>query len=50
MAQFTYKARSKSGEVMEGLLESSDRAGAMSQLKGDGLFPCLLYTSDAADE
>ena len=42
MAQFTYKARSKSGEVMEGLLESSDRAGAMSQLKGDGLFPVSI--------
>ena len=42
MAQFTYKARSKSGEVMKGLLESSDRAGAMSQLKGDGLFPVSI--------
>ena len=42
MAQFTYKARSKSGEVMEGLLESSDRASAMSQLKGDGLFQYQL--------
>ena len=42
MAQFTYKARSKSGEVMEGLLESSDRAAAMSQLKGDGLFPVSI--------
>ena len=27
---------------MEGLLESSDRAGAMSQLKGDGLFPVSI--------
>ena len=33
MAQFTYKARSRSGEVMQGLLESADRAAAMSQLK-----------------
>ena len=42
MAQLTYKARSKAGEVSEGLLESSDRAGAMSQLKGDGLFPVSI--------
>jgi len=42
MAQFTYKARSKSGEVMQGLLESTDRAGAMSQLKRDGLFPVSI--------
>ena len=42
MAQFTYKARSRSGEVMQGLLESADRAAAMSQLKRDGLFPVSI--------
>ena len=42
MAQFTYKARSRSGEVMQGLVESADRAAAMSQLKRDGLFPVSI--------
>ena len=42
MAQFTYKARSRTGEVMQGVLESVDRAGALSKLQRDGLFPVAI--------
>ncbi len=42
MAQFSYKARSRSGEVMQGVLESVDRAGALSKLQRDGLFPVSI--------
>ncbi|MEC8989547.1 MAG: type II secretion system protein, partial [Verrucomicrobiota bacterium] len=42
MAQFSYKARSRSGEVMQGVLESVDRAGALSKLQRDGLYPVSI--------
>ena len=42
MAQFSYKARSRSGEVMQGVLESADRAGALSKLQRDGLYPVSI--------
>ena len=42
MAQFNYKARSRSGEVMQGVLESADRAGALSMLQRDGLYPVSI--------
>ena len=42
MAQFSYKARSRSGEVMQGVLESADRAGASSKLQRDGLYPVSI--------
>ncbi len=42
MAQFTYKARSRSGQVMQGVLESADRAGALSKLQRDGLYPVSI--------
>ena len=42
MAQFNYKARSRSGEVMQGVLESADRAGALSILQRDGLYPVSI--------
>ncbi|MEC8989512.1 MAG: type II secretion system F family protein [Verrucomicrobiota bacterium] len=42
MAQFSYKARGRSGEVMQGVLESADRAGALSKLQRDGLYPVSI--------
>ena len=45
MAQFTYKARSRSGQVKQGMLESADRAGALSMLQRDGLFPVSVQAA-----
>ena len=42
MAKFSYKARGRSGEVMQGVLESADRAGALSKLQRDGLYPVSI--------
>ncbi|MBL69429.1 MAG: type II secretion system protein [Verrucomicrobiales bacterium] len=39
MPQFSYKARRPSGEVVEGALESADRAAALGQLDRMGLYP-----------
>ncbi|MDA7679671.1 type II secretion system F family protein [bacterium] len=45
MAQFSYKARSRSGQVKQGVLESADRAGALSMLQRDGLFPVSVQAA-----
>ena len=42
MPQYKYKARSQSGEVVEGHLESANQASAISQLKRDNLFPVSI--------
>lgn len=42
MAQFSYKARSKSGEVVQGVLEVADRSAAVLQIERLGLFPVLV--------
>ncbi len=39
MAQFSYKARKRSGELVEGVLEVPDRAAALAQIQRSGLFP-----------
>jgi type II secretory pathway component PulF len=39
MAQFSYKARRRSGELVEGVLEVTDRSAAVLQLEKLGLFP-----------
>ena len=38
MAQFSYKARRRSGEVVEGVLEVADRSAALVQIERLGLF------------
>ncbi|MCO5053845.1 MAG: type II secretion system F family protein [Verrucomicrobiae bacterium] len=45
MAQFTYKARRRSGEVVQGTLDVADRAAALGAIDRLGLFP---VTVDAA--
>jgi type IV pilus assembly protein PilC len=45
MAQFTYKARRPSGELVEGALESADKASALGQLDRLGLFPVSVQQS-----
>lgn len=42
MAQFTYKARRRSGEVVTGILEGADRAAALMQIERLGLFPIAV--------
>ena len=42
MPQFTYKARRPSGELVEGSLDSADKAAALSQIDRLGLFPVSL--------
>ncbi|MGD0410967.1 MAG: type II secretion system protein, partial [Verrucomicrobiota bacterium] len=39
MAQFNYKARKRSGEVVTGILEVADRGAALMQIERLGLFP-----------
>lgn len=39
MAQFTYKARRRSGEVVQGVLDVVDRSAALVQIERLGLFP-----------
>src|SRR2546423_13539378 len=47
MPQFSYKARRRSGEVVEGLLEVADRSAALIQIERLGLFPVAVDASKA---
>jgi type II secretory pathway component PulF len=47
MPQFSYKARRRSGEVVEGLLEVADRSAALVQIERLGLFPVAVDTARA---
>jgi len=42
MPQFSYKARRKSGEVVQGVMDVADRAAALVQIERLGLFPVLV--------
>jgi hypothetical protein len=42
MAQFNYKARKRSGEVVTGILEVADRGAALMQIERLGLFPVAV--------
>jgi type II secretory pathway component PulF len=42
MPQFSYKARRRSGEVVEGMLEVADRSAALVQIERSGLFPVVV--------
>ena len=44
MAQFSYKARRRTGEVVSGVLDVSDRAAALVQIEKLGLFPVKVDT------
>ena len=48
MAQFSYKARRKSGEVVLGVLEVADRAAALTQIERLGLFPVAVEAAKGA--
>jgi len=42
MAQFSYKARRRSGEVVQGVLDVADRAAALVQIERLGLVPVMV--------
>src|SRR5256714_631521 len=42
MPQFSYKARRRTGEVVEGMLEVADRSAALIQIERLGLFPVVV--------
>jgi len=48
MPQFSYKARRRSGELVEGILEVNDRPAAVAQIERLGLFPIAVDTSKGA--
>ena len=48
MAQFAYKARRRTGEVVQGILDVADRAAALAQIEKLGLFPVMVDASKAS--
>jgi type II secretory pathway component PulF len=42
MPQFSYKAKRKTGEVVQGVLDVADRAAALVQIERLGLFPVMV--------
>jgi type IV pilus assembly protein PilC len=47
MAQFAYKARRRTGEVVEGVLDVADRSAALIQIERLGLFPVTVDSTKA---
>ena len=45
MPQFSYKARRRTGELVEGVLEVADRPAALMQIQRLGLFPVAVDTA-----
>lgn len=45
MPQFSYKARRRTGEVVEGMLDVADRSAALLQIERLGLFPVAVETT-----
>ena len=48
MPQFSYRARRRSGEVVEGVLDVADRTSALTQIEKLGLFPVAVDQSKAS--
>jgi type II secretory pathway component PulF len=48
MPQFSYKARKRSGELVEGVLEVADRSAALVQIQRSGLFPISVADAKGA--
>src|SRR6185295_13317241 len=45
MPQFAYKAKRRTGEVVQGVMDVADRAAALSQIDRLGLFPVMVDAS-----
>ena len=50
MAQFAYKARRRSGEMVQGILEVPDRSAALAQIERLGMFPVSIDASKAGGD
>src|SRR5438034_2822949 len=48
MPQFSYRARRRSGEVVQGVLDVVDRSAALLQIERLGLFPVAVETAKGA--
>jgi type II secretory pathway component PulF len=48
MPQFAYKARRRSGEIVQGVLDVPDRLAALTQIERQGLFPVMVDASKGA--
>ena len=48
MPQFSYKARRRSGEVVQGVLDVADRPAALAQIERLGLFPVAVEAAKGA--
>jgi type IV pilus assembly protein PilC len=48
MPTFSYKARRRSGELVEGVLEVNDRSAALLQIQRSGLFPVAVADAKAS--
>ena len=48
MAQFNYKARRRSGELVQGVLEVTDRPAALVQIERLGLFPVAVEAAKSS--
>src|SRR5512138_2222558 len=48
MARFSYRARRRSGELVQGVLEVPDRSAALSQIERLGLFPVAVEAARGA--
>ena len=48
MPQFSYKARRRTGEVVEGMIEVADRSAALVQIERLGLFPVAVDAAKGA--
>ncbi|MGV3772301.1 MAG: type II secretion system F family protein [Verrucomicrobiales bacterium] len=49
MAQFSYKARKRSGELVQGVLDVADRPAALMQIERLGLLPIMVEGSKASE-
>ena len=47
MPQFSYRARRRTGELVEGVLDVADRSAAVTQIERLGLFPVMVDTARA---
>src|SRR5215471_889769 len=47
MPQFSYRARRRTGEIVEGMLEVADRSAALIQIERLGLFPVAVDVAKA---
>jgi type IV pilus assembly protein PilC len=45
MPQFSYKARRRSGEVVQGVVDGQDRSAALMQIERLGLFPVMVESA-----